>query len=106
MKLLLDENLPHRLRHELHGHDARTVAYMRWTGLKNGQLLAAAAAEGFDAVITLDEGIEHQQDVSRLPIAVVILHANSNAMEDLQPIVPGLLSALRSLSARRVTHVR
>jgi predicted nuclease of predicted toxin-antitoxin system len=43
MKILLDENLPHNLRHELHGHDVYTVAYLEWCGTKNGELLRCAA---------------------------------------------------------------
>ena len=42
MKLLLDENLPHELRHELHGHEVATVAYMGWRGIRNGELLRHA----------------------------------------------------------------
>lgn len=48
MKLLLDENLPHELRHHLPGHNVFTTAYMAWGGLKNGALLALAARQGFD----------------------------------------------------------
>lgn len=36
MKLLLDENLPHQLRHELPDRDCFTVAYMGWGGVANG----------------------------------------------------------------------
>ena len=36
MKILLDENLPHVLRHALVGHDVFTVAYMEWGGTENG----------------------------------------------------------------------
>ena len=42
MKLLLDENLPHELRHELHGHEVATVAYMGWRGIRNGELIRHA----------------------------------------------------------------
>lgn len=42
MKLLLDENLPYELRHELHGHEVATVAYMGWRGIRNGELLRHA----------------------------------------------------------------
>jgi len=49
MKVLLDENLPHDFRHFLPGHEVFTAAYQGWTGLRNGELLARAAAEGFDA---------------------------------------------------------
>ena len=68
MKVLLDENLPHQLRHELAGHDARMVSFMKWTGVRNGTLLARAAGDGFDALITMDAGIEHEQDTARLPV--------------------------------------
>jgi hypothetical protein len=49
MKLLLDENLPHRLRLLITGHDVRTVSYMGWSGVENGELLSRAAADGFEA---------------------------------------------------------
>jgi len=58
MKVLLDENLPHELRHLITGHDVFTVTYMGWSGLRNGALLARATEAGFDALITLDSGIE------------------------------------------------
>ena len=106
MKVLLDENLPHQLRHELAGHDARTVSFMKWTGVRNGTLLARAAAGGFDALITLDAGIEHEKDIARLPIAVVILHAASNAIEDPRPLVPQLLAVLGTLAPKSIEHVR
>ena len=46
MKVLLDENLPHDLRKLLPGHDVFTVAYLGWAGVKNGELLRRAAADG------------------------------------------------------------
>ncbi len=62
MKLLLDENLPHRLRRLLIGHDVFTVAFMKWSGVENGERLALAAAAGFDAVITKDTGMPYEQN--------------------------------------------
>ena len=84
MKVLLDENLPHDLRHELIGHDVFTVRYMRWNGMKNGALLATAAAAGFDAMITMDTGVDYQQNPAMLPLSVVILEAPSNDIDDLR----------------------
>lgn len=54
MKLLLDENLPHALRHELPGHQCYTVSYCGWAGKLNGELLKLASESGFDALITKD----------------------------------------------------
>jgi hypothetical protein len=64
MKLLLDENLPHRLRPLLVGHEVFTVAYMQWAGIENGALLALAAANGFDALITKDNGMPYERRIT------------------------------------------
>jgi len=48
VKVLLDEQLPHRLRKHLGAHEVFTVDYMGWAGLKNGELLNVAEAEGFE----------------------------------------------------------
>lgn len=105
MKLLLDENLPHQLRYELPEHDCVTVTYMGWSGIENGELLSRATAEGFEAVLTKDANVEYQQDLARLPIAVVVLHAESNDLEDIRPLLPALHGALSNLPARQVTHL-
>ena len=63
---------------------------MGWTGLSNGALLRRAAAE-FDAVVTADQNIEFQQNLSALPIAVVVLVASSNRLESLEPLIPQVL---------------
>jgi predicted nuclease of predicted toxin-antitoxin system len=73
MKLLLDENLPHLLRHEIPGHECFTVAYMRWSGIENGELLTHAASASFDALLTKDANLQYEQNLVNLPIAVVIL---------------------------------
>ena len=70
MKLLIDENLPHQMRLELPGHDVYTVAYIGWGGIENGELLRRAAGAGFDALVTNDRGLEYQQNLSALPVAV------------------------------------
>lgn len=105
MKLLLDECVARDFRHLLTEHEVFTVVYMGWSGTKNGRLLSLAAAEGFEEIITTDSGIEHQQNPNKLPLAVVILHARSNDLDDLLPVVPNLLAALGSLSPRAVIHV-
>ena len=105
MKLLLDENLPHDLRHFIPGHTVFTTAFMGWAGLRNGELLAAAASQGFDVLITLDSGIEHQQNLTTLPIAVVLLHAPDNKLVTLTPLVPKLLNALSQATSQVLLRV-
>ena len=84
MRILLDECLPRRLRDELPEHDVRTVPDCGWQGKTNGDLLSLAAGT-FDAFVTVDAGIEHQQNLSSLAIGVVAPQAPSNRIEDLRP---------------------
>ncbi len=106
MKLLLDENLPHQLRHEISGHECFTVAYMGWNGIENGELLSRAFIDRFDALVTKDANIHYEQNLTDLSIAVVILHAASNDIDDIRPLISSLLSALKQLPPRQITHVR
>lgn len=105
MKLLLDENLPHQLRLELPGHDCFTVAYMGWVGVENGELLTRAAASGFDALLSKDANLQYEQNLSNVPIAIVIVRAASNDIDDIRPLLPALLKALSNLPPRQITRV-
>ena len=101
MKLLLDENLPHKIRHELPGHDVYTAAYMGWDGIENGHLLRLAADAGFDVVIANDKGLEYQQDLASLPVSVVVLLARGNTVEAIRPLYPELLAVLATIGPRQ-----
>lgn len=105
MKLLLDENLPHRLRPLITGHDCFTVAYMGWLGKQNGELLSSAAEEGFDALITSDTNLPYQQNTTDLPLAIVVLRADTNRFEDIRQLAPALLRSLESLQEGSVTII-
>ena len=104
MRLLLDECVPKRLKRDLPGHDARTVQDLGWTGIKNGALLRLAN-EQFDALLTVDQGIEHQQNLSGLNISVVVMMAPSNDVDDLRPLLPGVEEALVKLRPGEIMRV-
>jgi predicted nuclease of predicted toxin-antitoxin system len=106
VKILLDENLPHRLRPLLIGHDVFTVAFMKWNGVENGQLLALAAADGFDAVLTKDTGMPYEQNTQALPCSIVVLEAPTNELDDIRPLVPAILERLKTLSPRTFARVK
>ena len=80
MRILLDENLPHKLRLLLAGHDARTAAYQGWAGLANGALLKAAEDAGFDAILTADQGIRYQQNRKNSQVALIVLSDNDESL--------------------------
>lgn len=105
MKVLLDENLPRDLRKHLKGHEVFTVQFLGWAGTKNGELLQRAAADGFDAMLTMDSGVPYQQNVATLPVAVVVLSAPSNDMSDLLPLAPSILACLSRLAPRTIARV-
>ena len=105
MKLLLDENLPHQMRLELVGHDVFTVAHLGWSGIENGELLKRAAAEGFDALISNDRGLQYQHDLDNLPIAVVVVLVPKNTIEAIRPIYPALSATLSGLQPKTFVTV-
>ena len=104
MRILLDESVPARIGALLVGRAANSVQRMGWAGIKNGRLLALAAAD-FDILLTADKGIEYQQNISALPIAVLIVLAKSNRMEDIVPAVPANLAVLAEIQPRTLIKV-
>lgn len=106
MRILLDECVPRPLRREFPVHDVRTVRDMRWAGKKNGELLALMAGAGFDVLLTTDQSLRHQQNLTTLGVAAVVLVAATNRLADLLPLVPKVAVALSSIKPGRVVEVR
>ncbi len=71
-----------------------TAQEMDWAGTENRRLLLLAAHQKFDALVTVDQGIEHQQNVKELPIPVVGMLVSRNRLAELQPLVTGVVSVL------------
>ena len=105
MRVLLDECVPRALRRELRGHDVKTVAEAGWAGLKNGELLRLAAKQ-FDLLLTVDSGLEYQQNFAGLLLAVIVVHAPSNDIVALRPLMPAVLAAIAKAKPGTVTHIR
>ena len=105
MRVLLDEQLPRQLARYLLGHDVRTVQQQSWAGLKNGALLAAAEAAGFSVLVTGDQNLEHQQNMTKRKLGIVVLGAASNALEDLLPLIAASLAAIDSVQPGQVIRV-
>jgi len=97
MRILLDECVPRPLRRQFAGHDVRTIREMGWAGKKNGELLTLMTADGFEALVTVDQNIRYQQNLVAAGVAVVILVAATNRLADLLPLVPSALVALAAI---------
>lgn len=104
MRILLDEDIPRHLANLLTGHEVSTVPRSGWAGIKNGKLLALAAAR-FDVFLTMDQNLEFQQNLASLPIAVMVIAAISNRMEHLEPLTPEILQALNHIQARTLRRI-
>ena len=77
---------------------------MGWSGKQNGELLWLAAAH-FDVLLTADRSLEHQQNLTTLPISIVVLVAPTNRIESLKALVPELLERFKALPPRRLLHI-
>lgn len=96
MKILLDENLPKKLKLELGvEHEVVRVQDLGWNGKKNGELLGLMTMGGFDALVTMDKNLQHQQNLSRFPIVIIVLEVFDSKFEVVQQLVPRLLARLR-----------
>ena len=104
MRILLDESLPRPLGALLTGHTTSTVRDEGWTSLKNGELLRRAA-QRFDVLLTADQNLEYQQNLATLPVAVLVMVADSNRLESLQPLVSDVLDLLTMLQPRTLRRV-
>lgn len=60
MKILLDENLPHKLRTALDEQgEVYTTHYMGWSGLDDAALLQAMEKASFELLITADSNLSY-----------------------------------------------
>ena len=73
MKILFDQGTPVPLRRHLPRHEVATAAEMDWSQLTNGELLAAATEAGFEVLVTTDQNLRYQQNLTDRKIAVVVL---------------------------------
>jgi predicted nuclease of predicted toxin-antitoxin system len=105
MRVLLDEQLDQRLRALFDPEfQVETVRYRGWNGVADGQLLRLAAAE-YDALVTMDRGIPHQQNRQGLSLGVVVLTAVSNRRADTAPLIPAVNDVLRSIEPGQILYV-
>ena len=78
---------------------------MGWAGTKNGALLRLVERE-FDVFLTNDQSLEYQQNLKRFDLAVVVLGAVTNDIEDLKPLMPDANQAIKTISAREIKYIK
>ena len=94
MKILLDENLPKRLKKDFKNHRVFTVSDKSWNGITNGLLLDLMIKDGFEILITFDKNLQFQQNFEKYPIPVLVLNAKDNTYFTLSKILDQIVELL------------
>src|SRR5215210_4882896 len=105
MKVLLDECLPKKLKFEIDAEFVETVPEAGWAGKQNGELLRLAE-QSFDVLVTNDQNIEHQQNISRFDIALIVLVAPTNDIVDLFPLMAKVNKILDSIKPGTIEYIK
>eukprot|EP01012_Entosiphon_sulcatum_P059056 TRINITY_DN83321_c0_g1_i1.p1 TRINITY_DN83321_c0_g1~~TRINITY_DN83321_c0_g1_i1.p1 ORF type:complete len:109 (-),score=15.58 TRINITY_DN83321_c0_g1_i1:280-606(-) len=96
MKLLLDENLPKRLKQHFEEHEIYTVRDMGWNGVKNGELLKLMIVAEFQVLITFDKNLQFQQNFAKYTLPIIVLNAFDNTYLTLREFMPQILLLLKA----------
>lgn len=92
MKILFDQGTPAPLRRALVGHFVETAYERGWSGLQNGELIAAAETAQFEVLVTTDTNLKYQQNLATRTLSIVVLLTTS--WPRIQNSVPVVLAAV------------
>ena len=106
MKVLLDENLPKRLKADLSMFEIATVREKGWQGRENGDLIRAMLAEGYQALLTFDKNLQYQQNFAKYPLTVLLLNAKDNQYATLRPLMTKVAEKLNANPGTGVFEIR
>jgi Domain of unknown function (DUF5615) len=104
VRVILDESVPRHLAPLLTGHSVTTVQREGMSGVTNGELLRWSSGR-FDALITGDRGLRHQQNLAGLDLGLVVLVVPNNRVETILFLSPRILEALARLQPGEVVEV-
>jgi predicted nuclease of predicted toxin-antitoxin system len=106
MKVLLDENLPKRLKADLSMFEVSTVREKDWQGRENGELIRAMLAESYQALLTFDKNLQYQQNFAKYPVTVLLLNAKDNQYATLRPLISKVVEKLTANPKAGVIEIR
>jgi len=98
MKILLDECVTKHLSPYLPHHEVSTVSKQGWSGIKNGELMTVAILAGFEVLLTIDKNFQHQQNIGKYNLIVVVLDTPSSKLEILIRYLPAFQQQLLSFA--------
>lgn len=85
MKILLDEQIPTKLKYRFDKmpFEVFTVRDMNWLGTKNGELLKQLSLHKFDVFVTNDKQLYYQQTTKKYPFNIININTKSNRYDDI-----------------------
>jgi hypothetical protein len=104
-RVLFDENMPRKLRREMPEVFVRTVQEEGWAGFENGNLLRRASAS-FDVLLTVDQRMRYQQNLSQFDIGMVVVETFDTTLVNLRRVLPEIRTAIESVTAGTVLIVK
>jgi len=104
-RVLFDEDMPRQLRRDLPEFFIRTAQEEGWSSIQNGELLRRAATT-FDVMVTADQRLQHQQNIARFDIGVVVIISVDTRLIHLRQLLPQLRDAIASVAAGTLAIVR
>lgn len=103
MKILLDENIPAKVKFDFGDENiVLTVRDMGWLGKKNGELLGLAVFNDFEVFITLDKNLKSQQNLNKFPITFILLLARDNKHQTIQLFIKEIKNLLSKIIFQRL----
>lgn len=96
--------MPRKLRRDLPEFFIRTAQEEGWSALKNGQLLKRAAG-AFDVLVTIDQNMQYQQNVSDLTIGIVAIEVPDTRLACLHALIADIRDAIRRAKPGEVITV-
>jgi predicted nuclease of predicted toxin-antitoxin system len=105
MKVLVDHNIPHGLRHDFSDDfDVQTASHLGWANDGDSELLEAAVEEGVAVLVTIDSNLRHQQHLPDGDAGVVILNIHPAVIGVLREHVDAAVQAIRTVAGRRTSE--
>jgi hypothetical protein len=105
LRILLDDGLPRPFERLLIGHETVHCSRLGWERFKNGNLLSAADDAGFPVMVTVDQSIQHQQNMSGRRVAVIYLRAAKNDLATLAPMAAMVMGQLQNLQPGSIVTI-
>jgi len=104
MKILFDVMFNNKLKEPLKqkGFYVETAIEKGWSNLTNGELLAQCSKEGFDVLLTLDKDFQFNQNIRKFSVAVFLVRAVSDQIQDLQLFFNKIVDLLSEVSERKL----